>query len=94
MGFGRGKVILLGEHAVVYDKHAIALPLPNAVTARVSEAERDVHIAIPDWQFEQRMVTGEAVEGNVAAAMSLIYFLIVLLVCWIFYTLMMRGEDK
>ena len=27
-----------------------------------------------------------------AAAMSLIYFLIVLLVCWVFYTLMMRGE--
>jgi glycerol transport system permease protein len=29
-----------------------------------------------------------------AAAMSLIYFLIVLLVCWIFYTLMMRNEDQ
>ena len=29
-----------------------------------------------------------------AAAMSLIYFFIVLLVCWIFYTLMMRDEEK
>ena len=29
-----------------------------------------------------------------AAAMSLIYFLIVLLVCWVFYTLMMRDEDQ
>jgi glycerol transport system permease protein len=29
-----------------------------------------------------------------AAAMSLIYFLIVLLVCWIFYTLMMRHEEQ
>ncbi len=29
-----------------------------------------------------------------AAAMSLIYFLIVLLLCWIFYTLMMRGEEQ
>jgi len=28
-----------------------------------------------------------------AAAMSLIYFLIVLLLSWIFYTLMMRDED-
>ncbi len=28
-----------------------------------------------------------------AAAMSLIYFLIVLLLCWIFYTLMMRNEE-
>jgi len=29
-----------------------------------------------------------------AAAMSLIYFLIVLLVCWVFYTLMMRNEER
>jgi glycerol transport system permease protein len=28
-----------------------------------------------------------------AAAMSLIYFLIVLLLCWVFYTLMMRTEE-
>jgi len=27
-----------------------------------------------------------------AAAMSIIYFLIILAVCWLFYTLMMRGE--
>jgi glycerol transport system permease protein len=29
-----------------------------------------------------------------AAAMSIIYFLIVLLFSWIFYTVMMRGEAK
>ena len=29
-----------------------------------------------------------------AAAMSLIYFLIVLLVCWVFYTVMMRNEEN
>lgn len=29
-----------------------------------------------------------------AAAMSLIYFLIILLLCWIFYTLMMRNEGR
>ncbi len=29
-----------------------------------------------------------------AAAMSLIYFLIVLLISWIFYTLMMRHERQ
>ncbi len=28
-----------------------------------------------------------------AAAMSLIYFFIVLLICWVFYTLMMRDEE-
>jgi glycerol transport system permease protein len=29
-----------------------------------------------------------------AAAMSLIYFFVVLLMCWIFYTLMMRDEEQ
>ena len=29
-----------------------------------------------------------------AAAMSLIYFMIVLLLCWVFYTLMMRTEEQ
>jgi glycerol transport system permease protein len=29
-----------------------------------------------------------------AAAMSLIYFFIVLLLCWVFYTLMMRDEEQ
>ena len=29
-----------------------------------------------------------------AAAMSLIYFFIVLLVCWVFYSLMMKNEVK
>ena len=29
-----------------------------------------------------------------AAAMSLIYFLVILLLSWIFYTLMMRGEEQ
>ena len=29
-----------------------------------------------------------------AAAMSLIYFLMVLLICWAFYTIMMRNEEQ
>jgi hydroxymethylglutaryl-CoA reductase len=36
-GIAAGKVILLGEHAVVYGKHALALPIPAAVTAVVTE---------------------------------------------------------
>ena len=35
---------------------------------------------------------GEQDLGN-AAAMSIIYFLMTLLVCWLFYTLTMRGEE-
>ncbi len=39
-----------------------------------------------------KMAIGQFDLGR-AAAMSLIYFLIILLVCWIFYTLMMRNEE-
>ena len=31
---------------------------------------------------------------GIAAAMSIIYFLMTLLVCWLFYTITMRGEGK
>ena len=31
---------------------------------------------------------------GIAAAMSIIYFLMTLLVCWLFYTITMRGEKK
>ncbi len=31
---------------------------------------------------------------GIAAAMSIIYFLMTLLFCWVFYTLMMRGEEQ
>ncbi|MEM7059266.1 MAG: sugar ABC transporter permease, partial [Pseudomonadota bacterium] len=36
---------------------------------------------------------GEQDLGN-AAAMSIIYFLMTLLVCWLFYTLTMQGEEE
>ena len=50
-----GKVILLGEHAVVYGRSALAAPIPLAVEARISEAREGVHISIPRWGLEQRM---------------------------------------
>ena len=40
-GLAAGKVILLGEHAVVYGKHALALPIAAAVSARVVERRAD-----------------------------------------------------
>jgi hydroxymethylglutaryl-CoA reductase len=50
-----GKVILLGEHAVVYGRHAIAAPIPAAVEARVSDARDGIHLLIPRWRIEQRI---------------------------------------
>ena len=52
-----GKIILLGEHAVVYGRPAIALPIPLAVEASVrSDKSGDgINIIIPRWGLEQKV---------------------------------------
>jgi len=44
-----GKIILLGEHAVVYGRHAVALPIPNAVTVAVSLSDEHTTLRVPEW---------------------------------------------
>ena len=56
---GYGKVILLGEHAVVYGRHALAAPLPLAVEARVEDAIDGIEVVIPRWGLEQRVRKGD-----------------------------------
>ena len=50
-----GKVILLGEHAVVYGRSALAAPIPLAIEARVVDATEGVQLLIPRWGIEQRV---------------------------------------
>jgi len=50
-----GKVILLGEHAVVYGRPALALPIPLAVEAHVQKGGDGINVVIPRWGFEQRL---------------------------------------
>ena len=50
-----GKIVLLGEHAVVYGRHALASPIPLAVEARVKDAPRGTQLLIPRWNIEQRV---------------------------------------
>lgn len=54
---GHGKIILLGEHAVVYNSHAIAAPVPLAIQAKVHETdpERGISLIIPRWGVEYRL---------------------------------------
>ncbi|MGH8163899.1 MAG: mevalonate kinase, partial [Rhodanobacteraceae bacterium] len=54
---GHGKIILLGEHAVVHGRHAIAAPLPLAIRARVEDADASegTSLMIPRWGVEQRL---------------------------------------
>jgi len=72
VGEAFGKVILLGEHAVVYDRHALALPIPAAVRAEVAPSDAGMSLSMPgrnigdDWPAEART------RGGPAAIVSLI----------------------
>ena len=55
-----GKLILLGEHAVVYGRPAIALPVHLALEAHVHEGGDGVQLIIPRWGLEQRVRPDQA----------------------------------
>lgn len=59
MGFGRGKVILLGEHAVVHGCPAIAVGIERGVTAEAVTAERDL-LRLSPWD----LALGPDAEGD------------------------------
>jgi len=55
LGAGHGKIILLGEHSVVYGRRAIAAPIPLAIQARVEDTREGIELIIPRWGVEQRL---------------------------------------
>jgi hydroxymethylglutaryl-CoA reductase len=52
LGVGYGKIVILGEHAVVYGRHAIAAPVPLTIQARVEDCDEGVQVLIPRWGVE------------------------------------------
>jgi hydroxymethylglutaryl-CoA reductase len=58
LGAGHGKIILLGEHSVVYGRRAIAAPIPLAIQARIEDTSDGVELIIPRWGVEQRLDFG------------------------------------
>jgi hydroxymethylglutaryl-CoA reductase len=55
VGVGYGKVILLGEHAVVHGRHAIGCPIPLTIRAVVEDGDRGVELLIPRWGVEYQL---------------------------------------
>ncbi len=53
-----GKIILLGEHAVVYGRPAIALPIPLAVESLVRKGGNGIDLVIPRWGLEAKVKSG------------------------------------
>jgi len=71
-GEAAGKVILLGEHAAVYDRHVLALPLEAGVTARIAARAAGVRLAVPDWNFVQEFDGDFQAQGGAAAVLALL----------------------
>jgi len=55
-----GKVILLGEHAVVYGRPALAVPIPLAVEAVAMKGGDGINLVIPRWGLEQKVRASSA----------------------------------
>ncbi len=69
---GNGKVILLGEHAVVYGSHAIAAPIPLAIQARVEDAPVGIHLIIPQWGVEERILPDHDYKYSIYNSLNMI----------------------
>ncbi len=69
---GYGKVILFGEHAVVYGSHAVAAPIPIAIQAKVEDENEGIHLVIPRWGVEERLQKGAEHKHSIYNSLDLI----------------------
>ena len=69
---GHGKVILLGEHAVVYGSHAIAAPISLAIQARVEDAPEGIHLIVPQWGIEEEIQRGKNYKYSIYNSLHMI----------------------
>ena len=69
---GYGKVILVGEHAVVYGTHAVAAPIHLAMQAKVWESNNGVLLLIPRWGVEEKIQPGADHKYSIYKSLELI----------------------
>jgi len=67
-----GKVILLGEHAVVYGIHAIAAPINLAMQAKVWDDSNGLHLILPRWGVEEKIHHGADHKYSIYKSLDLI----------------------
>ena len=65
-----GKIILFGEHAVVYGRHALAVPIVDAVRAIVMRCDKTTTLTVKEWGL-RRVVDSTSTDG-IDAAVNLI----------------------
>lgn len=69
---GHGKIILLGEHAVVYGSHAIAAPIPLAMQAKVWDSKNGSYLIIPRWGVEEKINFGADYKYSIYKSLDMI----------------------
>ena len=69
-----GKIILLGEHAVVYGSRALAAPIPLAIHARVTKGADGVRLRVPGWGIDTAWKPGRLHRDSILKAVDTILY--------------------
>jgi hydroxymethylglutaryl-CoA reductase len=72
-GVAHGKLILLGEHSVVYGRHALAAPVGFAIRAAVEEGRDGIQLFIPQWNVSETMEIGAPPRNSLEKSLLLIF---------------------